>query len=283
MLLYLGKYGELRVILTKRSRGLRNFSGHVSFPGGKADNGLESEWDTATREAEEEIGLDLEKQFEDGQVKIEKLTTMPSYLARTLLAVRPCVGILSSKLGDYNVLDKKLKLLLNPGESSSVFSVPLRDFYDTRTKDNIVRPKELQEKRSVATKWSDIRWYYRQYVFSVDNSESEAEWIHEIADLSEDESDETPVRNVWGLTANILHDLAYILYKGQDYWKDRLNIGEEEMIYSLSKAGKAMQEGQRTQDEVKLINGTEKTHFFDMVEAQDVERLRKIYNERSKI
>ncbi|CAI4657402.1 CRL_G0038580.mRNA.1.CDS.1 [Saccharomyces cerevisiae] len=49
--------GELRVLLTKRSRTLRSFSGDVSFPGGKADYFQETFESVARREAEEEIGL----------------------------------------------------------------------------------------------------------------------------------------------------------------------------------------------------------------------------------
>ncbi len=48
--------GEPAVILTRRTRAMRAHSGEVSFPGGGQDDG-ESLWETATREAEEEIGL----------------------------------------------------------------------------------------------------------------------------------------------------------------------------------------------------------------------------------
>lgn len=48
--------GEAAVILTRRTRAMRAHSGEVSFPGGGQDPG-ESLWETAVREAEEEIGL----------------------------------------------------------------------------------------------------------------------------------------------------------------------------------------------------------------------------------
>lgn len=48
--------GEAAVILTRRTRAMRSHSGEVSFPGGGQDAG-ESLWETAVREAEEEIGL----------------------------------------------------------------------------------------------------------------------------------------------------------------------------------------------------------------------------------
>jgi len=49
--------GKARVILTRRSSGLRLHRGEVAFPGGRLDDG-EDEWAAALREAEEEVGLD---------------------------------------------------------------------------------------------------------------------------------------------------------------------------------------------------------------------------------
>jgi 8-oxo-dGTP pyrophosphatase MutT (NUDIX family) len=49
--------GELRVVLTRRSWGLRSHTGEVSFPGGRVDEG-ESPPEAALREAHEEIRLD---------------------------------------------------------------------------------------------------------------------------------------------------------------------------------------------------------------------------------
>ena len=47
----------LNVILTRRSDSLRNHSGQIALPGGRSEEG-EAAWDTALREAQEEIGLD---------------------------------------------------------------------------------------------------------------------------------------------------------------------------------------------------------------------------------
>jgi 8-oxo-dGTP pyrophosphatase MutT (NUDIX family) len=47
----------LTVILTRRSDSLRSHTGQVAFPGGGRDPG-ETPWQTALREAHEEIGLD---------------------------------------------------------------------------------------------------------------------------------------------------------------------------------------------------------------------------------
>lgn len=49
--------GSAQVVLTRRSKALRNHSGEVSFPGGRQEPG-EHLWTTALREAHEEIALD---------------------------------------------------------------------------------------------------------------------------------------------------------------------------------------------------------------------------------
>lgn len=54
----LGAGSAARMILTKRSSGLRHHPGQIAFPGGKQDVGDPDITTTALREAEEEIGLD---------------------------------------------------------------------------------------------------------------------------------------------------------------------------------------------------------------------------------
>jgi 8-oxo-dGTP pyrophosphatase MutT (NUDIX family) len=65
----------LRVVLTRRSEGLRTHSGEVSFPGGRQDDG-ESLWETALREAHEEVGLDPAAVCPIGQ--LDRLRTVSS-------------------------------------------------------------------------------------------------------------------------------------------------------------------------------------------------------------
>ena len=49
--------GALNVILTRRADSLTRHSGQVALPGGRAEPG-ETPWETAVREAQEEIGLE---------------------------------------------------------------------------------------------------------------------------------------------------------------------------------------------------------------------------------
>ena len=50
--------GEVHVVLTRRSPHMRSHTHEVAFPGGRVDPDDVDEWDTALREAEEEVALD---------------------------------------------------------------------------------------------------------------------------------------------------------------------------------------------------------------------------------
>ncbi len=66
---------ELHVILTRRAWTLRSHAGEVSFPGGRQDAG-ETLWQTALREAEEEIGLPASSSVLLGE--LDRLQTISS-------------------------------------------------------------------------------------------------------------------------------------------------------------------------------------------------------------
>ncbi len=50
--------GEARLVLTKRPDTMPTHAGHLSFPGGRRQDGDRGAVDTALREAEEEVGID---------------------------------------------------------------------------------------------------------------------------------------------------------------------------------------------------------------------------------
>lgn len=278
VLLFLGRGGEWRVVLTRRLARLRSFPGHVLLPGGKADTGLELPWMVAQREAAEEIGLagaeELARRF---GAAYEPVTELPCYLLRTLLAVRPCVAVLQVP---PDVRD--LGLALNPGESLGIFLVPLRDFVP-RTR---ALEAALRSHRSV--KWGGVPWDLRLVTFARDNPD-EAPWLRGLDDVdsgSDSESGEgwgnrgmrrnsanVPIYDVWGLTANILHDLARVME--QSHGADSV-VGQEDLIYALWRHGH-MKLAARLAAELRIISDSDAL-FGDLLPRAEVVRLRRFYS-----
>lgn len=236
VLLFVGRAGEWRVVLTRRLARLRSFPGHILLPGGKADTGLELAFMVARREACEEIGLGREEAF---GARVEPVAELPCYLLRTLLAVRPCVAVLHAPDGAAD-----LGLRLNPGESLAIFLCPLADFFPgAGAAEAILRLNQL-------VKWGGVPWHLRLVTFAREN-EREAPWLRGLDDADsaseEDEAGEkhqwgprgarrnsanTPIYDVWGLTANILHDILAVVH-GQA----PAPFGQEELISALWRHG----------------------------------------------
>ena len=95
----------LSVILTRRSDTLRRHTGQVALPGGRCDPG-ETPWETALREAEEEIGLD------PALVTLAGLST--PYRTGTGYHVIPVVGFVAPGAA----------LKANPHEVADIFETP---------------------------------------------------------------------------------------------------------------------------------------------------------------
>lgn len=115
---------ELTVIFTQRTTHLKAHSGQVSFPGGRAEPHDPTPEFTALREAQEEIGLPMER--------VEVLARMPDYLTRTGFRVTPVVGL----------LEPPFELIPDPREVQEVFEVPLAFLLDARNHQR--RARELQ-------------------------------------------------------------------------------------------------------------------------------------------
>jgi 8-oxo-dGTP pyrophosphatase MutT (NUDIX family) len=101
--------GELYVVLTRRSWGLRSHTGEVSFPGGRVDEG-ESVREAALREAQEEVSLDPATVEVLGELDHLMTVTSRSFIV-------PYVGLLP----DVPVLHP------NPSEVDAVLHVPVRE------------------------------------------------------------------------------------------------------------------------------------------------------------
>ncbi|XP_063386625.1 mitochondrial coenzyme A diphosphatase NUDT8-like [Cydia fagiglandana] len=107
--------GQVCLLYTLRSSNLKNHSGQVSFPGGKADAN-ETNIDTALRETEEEIGIPRDSVYIWG--------SMPRVQGRNKnLAINPIVG----EIRNFDIN----KLRENPDEVEEVFLVPMQAFCDS--------------------------------------------------------------------------------------------------------------------------------------------------------
>ena len=101
-----------RVLLGRRAMHLRLHPGEVAFPGGKREPEDVSPWETALREAEEEVGIPHSLVYPLGELE--------PMLTRSGFEVHPCVARVPAKLD----------LTVDPGEFDSVFLPPLQQFAD---------------------------------------------------------------------------------------------------------------------------------------------------------
>jgi len=101
--------GEVHVVLTRRAWHMRSHTGEVSFPGGKQEPG-ETLWETALREAHEEVALDPSCVEQVGE--LHHLATITSRAS-----IVPFVGVLPGRP----------RLHPNPDEVDAVLLVSLAE------------------------------------------------------------------------------------------------------------------------------------------------------------
>jgi 8-oxo-dGTP pyrophosphatase MutT (NUDIX family) len=106
--------GELHVILTRRTWDLRSHQGEVSFPGGRHDDSDPDLWETALREAREEIALDT-----SAIERIGELDHLATVTSRSFIV--PYVGALPAGRPDTEAA---------PAEVSAVLHVPIAELLD---------------------------------------------------------------------------------------------------------------------------------------------------------
>ncbi|KDN42786.1 hypothetical protein RSAG8_06540, partial [Rhizoctonia solani AG-8 WAC10335] len=111
--LFVGRLGDIYVLLSRRSLAMRTYGGDTSLPGGRVEPKDRSIEDTARREAFEEIGLPIDKR------RLKLLCTLEPFLSGNNLIVTPVVVLIK---------DPSLKPKLNPPEVDLLFTHPLRSF-----------------------------------------------------------------------------------------------------------------------------------------------------------
>ena len=104
---------EPEVLLGRRAMHLPMHPGEVAFPGGKREAVDESPWDTALREAQEEVGLSAEL--------VQALGELPPMITRTGFEVHACISR----------VPEAPELVVDPGEFDSLFRLPLEIFADS--------------------------------------------------------------------------------------------------------------------------------------------------------
>jgi 8-oxo-dGTP pyrophosphatase MutT (NUDIX family) len=114
---------EPRVLLGRRAAHLSLHPGEIAFAGGKRELEDRSPWQTASREAMEEVGLSVDK--------IQPLGEFQSLLTRTGFEVYPCVAR----------IPPAPKLVVDPGEFDGVFFTPLSTFADA----SVYRLQEMSD------------------------------------------------------------------------------------------------------------------------------------------
>ncbi|KAH7335271.1 NUDIX hydrolase domain-like protein [Rhizoctonia solani] len=111
--LFVGRLGDIYVLLSRRSLALRAYGGDTSLPGGRMEPKDRSIEDTARRETFEEVGLPIDKR------RMQLLCTLEPFLSGNNLIVTPVVVLIK---------DQSLKPKLNAPEVDLLFTHPLRAF-----------------------------------------------------------------------------------------------------------------------------------------------------------
>jgi len=128
---------ELRVLFTRRTAHLRDHSGQISFPGGRAEPHDPSPEATALREAEEEIGLDPRR--------VEVLGRLSDYHTRTDFRVTPVVALVAAPF----------ELRLDAHEVDEVFEVPLSFLLDPANHQRHAREFQGRQVHYFAIPWGE--------------------------------------------------------------------------------------------------------------------------------
>jgi len=129
------------VLLTRRSDTLRRHTGQVALPGGRQDPG-ERPWQTALREAHEEVGL--EPHF----VSLVGLST--PYQTGTGFLITPVVGLVRPGFS----------LQPNPAEVADIFETPFSWLMDLANYEEHERELPTGEKRRFYATTHDDRYIW---------------------------------------------------------------------------------------------------------------------------
>lgn len=223
----------------------------------------ETPFEIARREAFEEIGLPQDDKKIPAPFRIEHLCQLPYSLAKTELAVRPCVAFLhSDDITGKNVGDSMIPRL-DAKEVAAVFSAPFHNFLksEDEVREGETIPGETTDwYQGSWTAWHEDRWRMHRFYVPIDNQIVTKPKVRDggqraIAE-SLDEEEEAGMKRylVWGMTARMLVDAARTAYGEEpdfevsgnclSFERMRTNlrqynthIGDEKMIERLYEMG----------------------------------------------
>jgi 8-oxo-dGTP pyrophosphatase MutT (NUDIX family) len=242
LLLFPDKHGDLRVVLTLRASNMSSYAGQVSLPGGKADFLDEQPFETARREAAEEIGLPRNAKNIPSPFEVEHLCELPTHLALTELGVKPCVALLHSGTTDASpVAEETLIPRLNTNEVEAIFSAPFEKFLckslgPAASAEPEHAPPNGNRKawyRGVWRDWNDSNW--RMHDFYLPRAKGGA--AYKGRSFAGSGGDDEYFR-IFGLTASILVNAARMAYGRNPEFPCLEGTGEEEMIARMLQRGR---------------------------------------------
>ncbi|KAK8203630.1 NUDIX hydrolase domain-like protein [Phyllosticta capitalensis] len=269
ILLFADRQGDLRVVLTMRSATMKNYAGHAALPGGKADAG-ETPWETARREAWEEIGLPLVDTKLPWPWRVEELCQLPTNLARTELGVRPCVAYLKKDLdrptGSGPGMTGTAEALIPRLQASEVAAVFTAGFHSFLRDDE---PSSAGAGDSQAaepgpgieaagfpakwyegewTDWHESRWRMHNFYVPVKGPGAQVVWPKKKTVEPEPDLRSLSRFRVFGMTARILVDAARVAYDEEPTFEHNSHFGDEDMIARLLRMGRLREKGELTRE-----------------------------------
>ncbi|KAF9892880.1 hypothetical protein FE257_000469 [Aspergillus nanangensis] len=248
VLLYADPKGDLRVVLTMRAKTLSSYAGQAALPGGRADTLEETTFQTARREANEEIGLPDIHHHLPAPFRVEHLCELPASLARTELVVRPCVALLHSydEATGQNA-DPEVSLIprLDAREVAAVFTAPFRNFLRMRDEEDPRHGSPEDWYQGAWTEWHQSNWRMHQFFVPISpqavvKPRSSNEEQRQAANALEEKerAGEITRYRVFGMTARMLVDVARVAYDQEPEFEHNSHFGDEPLIAQLRKMGR---------------------------------------------
>ncbi|KAI8624699.1 hypothetical protein F5Y19DRAFT_480443 [Xylariaceae sp. FL1651] len=201
--------------------------------------------------------------------RIEPLCCLPCSLAKTELAVRPCVAFLHAhdKPGQspQPTVDEAMMPRLDAKEVAAVFSAPFSNFLKStdeppRPGDPPLPPGHWYDGRWLD--WEQSPWRVHNFHVPVHNQRVTKPKVREggqaaLADVLEEEEDTVQRFLVWGMTGRLLVDAARIAYDREPEFEHNKHYGDESLIMFLESGGKLTEKKKKevgleaTKEEVK--------------------------------